>query len=224
VVVCYGIQADKAWIRAGQQITMPDLARLADDMLLRGQELPTEEEFEAASARAQGIFGVPREPVRSARATHAIAEAVRRRAGDRLPAAQSLADELNRHAVPLGLDESSPRLNTSRIITGLLEKLAAATDATARLRLLAAAELPRENAIYLAHVDAASALAGELRLRNWTVLDDLSKRTASGGDPLPCWRRACRAQAVYNGRFGRIAEVTCRRAGARGDDRPVFRP
>jgi hypothetical protein len=36
VVVCYAIQTDKAWIRAGQQINVPDLTNLADDMLLRG--------------------------------------------------------------------------------------------------------------------------------------------------------------------------------------------
>ena len=57
VVVCYAIQADKAWIRAGQQITMPDLTKLADDMVLRGQELPTEDEFEGASVRAHGSSG-----------------------------------------------------------------------------------------------------------------------------------------------------------------------
>jgi hypothetical protein len=36
VVACYAIQTDKAWIRAGQQIDMPDLTKLADDMVLRG--------------------------------------------------------------------------------------------------------------------------------------------------------------------------------------------
>jgi len=36
VVVCYAIQTDKAWIRAGRQINMPDLTELADDMVLRG--------------------------------------------------------------------------------------------------------------------------------------------------------------------------------------------
>jgi hypothetical protein len=35
-VACYAIQTDKAWIRAGQQIDMPDLTKLADDMVLRG--------------------------------------------------------------------------------------------------------------------------------------------------------------------------------------------
>jgi hypothetical protein len=36
VVVCYAIQTDKAWIRAGQQINLPDLTKLGDDMVLRG--------------------------------------------------------------------------------------------------------------------------------------------------------------------------------------------
>ena len=183
VVVCYAIQADKAWIRAGQQITMPDLTKLADDMVLRGQELPTEEEFEGASVRAHGIFGVPREPVRSARATHAIAEAVRHRARELLPAAESLATELEKHVTTLGLDDSQPRLATSRVITGLLGELTAAADPTATLRALAAAELPRENAIYRAHLASAGSLANELRSRNWKLLDELSALAASGDDP-----------------------------------------
>jgi hypothetical protein len=36
VVVCYAIQTDQAWVRAGQQISTPHLADLADDMVLRG--------------------------------------------------------------------------------------------------------------------------------------------------------------------------------------------
>jgi hypothetical protein len=184
VVLCYAIQADKAWIRARQQITMPDLARLTDDMMLRGQELPSEEEFEDASIRAHGIFGVPREPVRSARATHATAEAVRQRVRELLSAAESLAAELDRHAATLGLDDSQPRLATTRIITRLLAELTASPDdPTATLRALASAELPRENAIYQAHLASAGPLATELRGRNWTVLDELSALAATGNDP-----------------------------------------
>ena len=36
VVVCYAIQTDQAWVRAGQQIKTPHLADLADDMVPRG--------------------------------------------------------------------------------------------------------------------------------------------------------------------------------------------
>ena len=51
------------------------------------------------------------------------------------------------------------------IITGLLGELTAAPDPTATLRVLAAAELPRENAIYRAHLASAGSLANELRSR-----------------------------------------------------------
>jgi hypothetical protein len=183
VVACYAIQADKAWIRAGQQITAPGLTKITDDMLLRGQELPTEGEFEAASGRAEGIFGVGREPVRSARATHAIAEKVRLRGQELMLAADNLIGQLEAHAATLGLDDSAPRLATARDVRALLDQLAAATDATKALRLLAAADLPRENAIYRAHLASAGTLAGELRGRNWKILDELASRTASDNDP-----------------------------------------
>lgn len=180
VVVCYAIQADKAWVRAGQLIEQPPLGRLADDMALRGQELPSEEDFDLASQRALGIFKVAKEPVRSARSTQAVAQAVRRGASAALSPAESLAAELDKHAKTLGLDDDQPRLATSRIITSLLHRLAATTDPAQTLRLLAAAQLPRENAIYAAHLATAETLAGALRGRNWQVLDQLA---GSSDDP-----------------------------------------
>src|SRR5207244_3867339 len=97
-----------------------------------------------------------------------------------LPAAESLAAELETHARTLGLDDDQPRLGTSRIITALLHRLAATTDPAQTLRLLAGAELARENAIYAAHLATAETLAGALRGRNWQVLDQFA---ASGDDP-----------------------------------------
>jgi hypothetical protein len=172
VVVCYAIQADKAWRRAGQPIEMPPLSRLTDDMLLRGQELPTPDEFERASRRAEGIFGLKREPVRTARSTHALAQALRQKASAVLPPVESLDAELDKHAAALGLDDTRPRMVTSRVLTKLLAQLSAASDPTANLRVLAAADLPRENAIYKAHIDSAAALTSDLRGRNWRVLDE----------------------------------------------------
>jgi hypothetical protein len=180
IIACYAIQEDKAWLRAGQPIEMPALSRLADDMALRGQDLPTEEEFEQALSRAAGIFGVRREPVRTARSVHAIAQAVRRQAVAWLAGTESLAAELDEHAVTLSLDQSgdagepASRLLTSRLLTRLLSTLNAAPDSTAALRALAAADLPRENAIYRAHAATAERLVDAFRAVNWPVLDDLA--------------------------------------------------
>ena len=85
-------------------------------------------------------------------------------------------------------------VGTSRVITSLLHRLAATTDPAQTLRLLAGAELARENAIYAAHLATAETLAGILRGRNWQVLDQLA---ASGDDPegaaiIAVLRRAAR--------------------------------
>ena len=83
VVVCYSIQANKEWLRGGQPVPAPaKVEAVTDDLALRSQELPTDAEFEEASRRAQGIFQVPREPVRSARSVQATAQLVRKRPED----------------------------------------------------------------------------------------------------------------------------------------------
>ena len=80
VVICYAIQADKAWLRASQPVPMPlSVLDVTDDMILRGQELPAEDEFDLASDRAAGIFRAVRQPVRSTRSVQALAQAVKDR-------------------------------------------------------------------------------------------------------------------------------------------------
>jgi len=177
IIASYAIQADKAWVRAGRPVEAPKLDKITSDMVLRSQELPSEAEFETASARAQGIFRIQRQPVRSVRSVHALAEAIRRNAAGRLPAAQELGAELADHASTLGLSDDEPRMVTSAAITALLSKLAATTDDTETVRVLAAAELPRENAFYQAHLGRAELVTTALRTTNWTVLDQLAGLT-----------------------------------------------
>jgi hypothetical protein len=176
VVVCYAIEADKAWIFGNRQIAMPELKAIKGDMKLRSQELPSQEEFDLANQRATGIFKAQRQPVRNARTTQAIAQHVRERASQQLPAAESLLEELEKRASTLGLTATEPRLVTARLLADLLTQLAATSDPTATLRLLATAELPRENAIYSAHLAAASDLVRDLRAVDWKVLDGLADR------------------------------------------------
>ena len=67
-----------------------------------------------------------------------------------------------------------PRMATSRIVTTLLAQLAAADGATRTLRVLAGAELDKDNAIYAAHLAAADELAAVLRGLTWQLLDDFA--------------------------------------------------
>ena len=63
---------------------------------------------------------------------------------------------------------------TSAAVTALLGKLAATTDDTETVRVLATADLPRENAFYQAHLGSAEMVTTALRTANWTVLDQLA--------------------------------------------------
>jgi len=183
VIATYAIQADKAWLRGGQPVDAPPIKAFAEDMVLRSQELPTDQEWEVALRRAQAIFGSPKQPVRSTRSVRALAQSVRDRVREVQPGTESLATELARHATTLGLDGSSPRSATVRTIDNLLVHLASALDATATLRELAAAELTKDNAIYQVHLNTAGSLAAELGRLKWDVLDDMATRTDHTGQP-----------------------------------------
>jgi hypothetical protein len=101
---------------------------------------------------------------------------VRDKASQQLPAAESLLEELEQQADTLGLAATEPRLVTARLVADLLTQLAATSDPTAMLRLLATAELPQENAIYSAHLATASDLVRDMRAVDWKVLDGLAGR------------------------------------------------
>lgn len=174
LIASYAVQADKAWLRAGRPAEPPKLEKMPDDLVLRSQELPTQEEFDTATDRAQGIFRISRQPVRTARSVHTLADAIRRNAGGRLDAAKELATELDRHAATLGLNDDADRQATSHRLTALLGRLAATTDDTQTVRVLADADLQKDNAFYHAHLDSAQQLTTALRQVNWQVLEDFA--------------------------------------------------
>ncbi|HEU5155675.1 MAG TPA: phage resistance protein [Streptosporangiaceae bacterium] len=174
LVVCYAAQTDRAWMRAGQPIPPPEMGRLAPDMTLRMVDLPTEEEFREAGHRAVHIFGLGRQPVRTARAVQALADGVRDRARVLLSLAERLQRQLEAHAGTLDLDDRSPRLATARTVAGLLNELTGLSgDATALVGALAGYELPREGEIYKASLDHADELTATLTEMRWPILDRL---------------------------------------------------
>ena len=122
----------------------------------------------------QGIFRIPRQPVRTARSVHALADAIRRNARGRLDAAKDLAAELDRHAATLGLNDDTDRQATSRAADRAArpsrrDHRRHADGSRARSR-----RAPKDNAFYHAHLDSAERLTTALRQVNWQVLDDLA--------------------------------------------------
>ena len=175
IVACYAIQADKAWFRREVPQEAPALARITDDLTLRAQELPGEGEFAAAAKRAEGIFRIKPQPVLSARSVQALARAAQDYAREHQADAEALAAELDKNARTLGLHSGAPRVQTAWAASGLLGRVVVARNPTAVIRELATG-LPRDNAIYYAHLQSARALAGKLRDLRWQVLDEIAVR------------------------------------------------
>jgi hypothetical protein len=182
LIACFAVQSDRAWFRAGQPIlSPPEIGRITPEMVLRRQELPSEEEFADAGERAGSVFGLGSQPVRSARAVQAIAAELRSRAGSLLPAAETLVAELERHASTLGLPPDSPRLVTAQATAELLNRLIGLADSTALLRALAASNLPRDNEVYRVNLASATELTSSLSRMRWEILDRLAAVADGGG-------------------------------------------
>ncbi|WP_119727666.1 phage resistance protein [Thermomonospora amylolytica] len=193
LVACYAVQSDRAWMRAGRAIDPPDIGRIHPDMVLRRQELPSEEEFERAADRALRVFGLERQPTRSARTVNALASALRTRINESLLSVEALASMLKGHCGTLGLDDESPRMVTARTAANALNRLAGITDSTELVRALASVDLPREGEIYQAHLRTAQALRTHLSQLRWPILDQLVELAASRGP------QAAPAQGILDG-------------------------
>jgi hypothetical protein len=160
VVCAYALMRERAWVRAGQIVQRPDLRNIPGDYALRPLELPSPEEFEAADRRAAELFQQPRQQVRSPRTVHALADRLRRVAGDLLQLTEALVDGLERHTGLLGLDEGT-RLPTARTAHRLVEALVGQED-TPLLRRLAEFDLDGTDPV-ARHDEQAAALGPALK-------------------------------------------------------------
>ena len=179
LIAGYVVEADKARPRAGRPANRPSSRTLPDDLVLRSQELRTQESSRPRPS-GRGSFRIPREPIRTARSVHALADAIRRNAKSRADADKDLAAELDRHAATLGLTDDVAGGYLACAPTAPLGPPAATTDDTQTVRVPQPLISEKENAFYHAHLDSVERLTVGLRQVNWQVLEDL----ASAGDDV----------------------------------------
>ncbi|MFD3683896.1 DUF6079 family protein [Nocardiopsis sp. NPDC058631] len=181
LVQVYAIQSDRAWIRAGKRYTGVGFGQLSDDIVLRRQELPSQEDFDRANERAEKVFGLTRQPVLNARAVQRMAEQLKEQAQRKQAPTEHLVRQLTAHSDILGLDEEAPRLRTARATDELLGRMRGLTDDTALVSVLGQADLPEEGAVYKAGVDGADSLAQALAAAQWDTLRALTQIAGTGG-------------------------------------------
>ncbi|MBE2997691.1 phage resistance protein [Nocardiopsis sp. HNM0947] len=181
LVQVYAVQSDRAWIRAGKRFTGVGFGQLAGDIVLRRQELPAEEDFHRANDRAELLFQLPSQPLRSARAVQNLAGQLKEQAHRLQHGSERLVGELLKHADVLGVDEQAPRVATARTVDGLLGRLAGLTDDTELVNALGRADLPEEAGVYRAAMIGATNVADSLAAAHWKLLGSLEGIVEEGG-------------------------------------------
>ncbi|GAB3687932.1 DUF6079 family protein [Nocardiopsis oceani] len=182
LVLVYAVQSDRAWIRAGKRYTGAEIGQLADEIVLRQQELPSEEDFDRANERAQRVFGLSAQPLLNSRSVQRLAEQLKEQAHRHQAGSEHLVRELTKHLHILGLDEEAPRLRTARTADELLGRLGGLTDDTELVNALGRADLSEEGGVYRTSIAGAGNLAQALAAARWDLLDSLETIIQSGGE------------------------------------------
>ena len=157
VILVYAAQSGRVFRHHGGP-AQPSLDKLDDDLELVSPQLPSEDAWKTARARAAAILGIADiNPARTSFET--LVASLRAKAQTLLPAVQALVPVIEARLHELGGDaEASTRLQTARVAAGLAEKLVRTADSVTVIDDFAAAPLPSEQ-----HVGTALASAEDVR-------------------------------------------------------------
>jgi hypothetical protein len=126
VIASYAEMDDRVWVRAGALLDpAPELSAIRPQDALRSQPLPEEQVWEEAGRRYWEIFGEEPPRLRRGRMVGQFARRITDRARAYQPHAADLVQQLERHAVLLGMDgtDESGRLAIARGARDLLDEL-----------------------------------------------------------------------------------------------------
>ena len=182
VIVTYALLADRAWVHHGVVVDPPDVDRIGPGYALRAQELPTADEFAAARERVAALFGIRVPDVLFARNVRALADRTQEKVRELEPAVNALWRAMQKHADDLGLAEPGPRTTSAQAAADLLDRLSAARDDGALVRVLARGVTGPSDAVLGTAIVTAPAVLAALDGVEWSLLE--SVRALIGHDVL----------------------------------------
>lgn len=153
--------------------TAPPLEQIGAGWSLREQELPSEAEFEKARTRAASLFGVAVPSVRFTGNVAKLARGVREKVQAHEQSVHGLHRSLAKHAEQLGLDETAPRVRSTRTAVELLAKLSATEDPTRLARTLAAAPEDESDSSLSRTITSADGVLRAIDGCDWEILAKL---------------------------------------------------
>jgi hypothetical protein len=174
VLCAWALLDDKQWVKAGAPVTIGGVEQVTHDLELRQPDLPTQEIWDVAVARAASLFGITVGALRSAANLGSLASQVRARAGELTKPSADLVTRLEAHRDLLGLDADSPRLQSASLGADLVRRLSLESDDLILATALAEAAVPAEPQALAKSLTSAHAVSGVIGQAQWQILGTLA--------------------------------------------------
>ena len=143
IVLAWAALRQRAWYQHGSSIPAPRPGATRPDMELRPEPLPAPADWEAATSRAEVLFGIQANPYLTAAGLAEFTETLRARLDVVADSAAGLVQRVELAYQHLGLPDDRPgRLATARAGATLVEALRRAGGRVRLVETLARAELP----------------------------------------------------------------------------------
>lgn len=169
VVMAVAAQQNWALISAGSPVTKPEIGRLQGDWQLVAQDLPSEETWETARARAADIGVVAASSLRSATTVADLSQKiVARLVIDGGQPVRDVVPQIEAAAARLGVQSDGDRIATARAAVALVEGIRRKPDRA--VDTLASADVPTSAAALGTSIVQAADVSAALQTANWDLI------------------------------------------------------
>ncbi|MQA98368.1 MAG: phage resistance protein [Streptosporangiales bacterium] len=216
VVASFAEMDDRVWVRGGTPLDpQPELSQIKERDALRSQELPTEEDWDAARERYEKIFGAKPPALRRGRMVNRFARQIIDDARRFSEPAAELVTRLEEHQEFLHLDGAgeSGRLELAHRSRALLQQLIDSAERASgpkrAIEALAGFRLGSVHAErYGTSITQAQAIAGALAATSWTTLKLATNAGPKGQALLESLRNVARADQLTDDLAAALRDTT----------------
>ena len=186
-ILVFAEQANRSFFLHGGPLT-PTLEQLPDEVELREQTLPTEDDWRLATARAAAIFGVPTSPLRNSTNVAALSSLVKSKAGAARADCNRIAGLVSERLARLGADaQASDRQKTANASLALVEALESGTQDSVISTLAHATIATSAETMATSIAKASDVNAALAQIERWDLFEGiarLSDERATAGQAL----------------------------------------
>lgn len=205
IICAFAAQTDRVLLHLGAP-QRPEIGRLDDAWELHTQQLPADDAWRAAVARAAEIFGLVASPLVSAAGVAKLVAELRAKAVEHRAAAADLDGELRARLASLGLPTDGDRARTATAGRALLDDLATAPESDV-VSTLANAIVPTSGPAMAASIARAREVADALRATNWQLVAAATGLTDHRGPQADALTSKLRDALAFDEHAVRLADT-----------------